>query len=100
MGKILNKSDLITKLAIDCDGLSEKVVEEATKQVIDLMVDTLAKDGRVEVRGFGSFSLHHRAPRLARNPKTGQKVDVEATAIPHFKPGKALREAVNQQRRS
>lgn len=95
MEKILNKSDLITKLSIKCDNLPEKLVEEATKQIIDLMVDTLANDGRVEVRGFGSFSLHHRAPRLARNPKTGQKVEVKATAIPHFKPGKALREAVN-----
>ncbi len=95
MEKILNKSDLITKLSIKFDNLPEKLVEEATKQIIDLMVDTLANDGRVEVRGFGSFSLHHRAPRLARNPKTGQKVEVKATAIPHFKPGKALREAVN-----
>lgn len=96
MEKFLNKSDLITKLSIACDDLSPEIVEEATKQLIDLMIDTLAVDGRVEVRGFGSFSLHHRAPRLARNPKTGQKVAVEAAAIPYFKPGKALREAVNQ----
>lgn len=96
MEKILNKSDLIIKLSMECDQLPVETVEEATKQLIDLMVDTLAADGRVEVRGFGSFSLHHRAARLARNPKTGQKVSVQAAAIPHFKPGKALREAVNR----
>ena len=96
MEKVLNKSDLITRLSGECEGLPEKTVEEATKQIIDLMINTLAQDGRVEVRGFGSFSLHHREPRQARNPKTGEKVDVQATAIPHFKPGKALREAVNR----
>lgn len=96
MEKILNKSDLVVKLSTDCQYLPEPTVEEATKQVIDLMVNTLAQDGRVEVRGFGSFSLHHRKPRQARNPKTGETVAVEATAIPHFKPGKALREAVNR----
>lgn len=95
MEKVLNKSDLIAKLSSECEGIPEKIVEEATKQVIDLMINTLAQDGRVEVRGFGSFSLHHREPRQARNPKTGEKVAVQATAIPHFKPGKALREAVN-----
>ena len=98
MEKVLNKSDLITRLSGECEGLPEKIVEEATKQIIDLMINTLAQDGRVEVRGFGSFSLHHREPRQARNPKTGEKVDVQATAIPHFKPGKALREAVNRRR--
>ena len=98
MEKVLNKSDLITRLSGECEGLPEKTVEEATKQIIDLMIKTLAQDGRVEVRGFGSFSLHHREPRQARNPKTGEKVDVQATAIPHFKPGKALREAVNRRR--
>ena len=98
MEKVLNKSDLITRLSGECEGLPDKTVEEATKQIIDLMINTLAQDGRVEVRGFGSFSLHHREPRQARNPKTGEKVDVQATAIPHFKPGKALREAVNRRR--
>lgn len=96
MEKVLNKSDLINKLSGECEDLPEKLVEEATKQIIDLMADTLCHDGRVEIRGFGSFSLHHRQPRVARNPKTGEKVTVSATAIPHFKPGKALREAVNR----
>ena len=90
MEKVLNKSDLITRLSSECENIPEKT--------IDLMVDTLSQNGRVEVRGFGSFSLHHREPRVARNPKTGEKVTVKATAIPHFKPGKALREAVNHHR--
>jgi integration host factor subunit beta len=98
MEKVLNKSDLITRLSSECNNLPEKTIEDATKQIIDLMVDTLAQNGRVEVRGFGSFSLHHREPRVARNPKTGEKVTVKATAIPYFKPGKALREAVNHRR--
>lgn len=93
--KILNKSELIEKLASECDILPEKTVEEATRLLLEQMVDTLCNDGRIEVRGFGSFSLHHREPRVARNPKTGKQVKVEAKAIPHFKPGKALREDVN-----
>lgn len=96
MEKVINKSDLIDKLSTECRQLSETTIEEATKQLLNLMTDTLAKDGRVEVRGFGSFNLHHRNPRTARNPKTGERVSVESTAIPHFKPGKALREAVNK----
>ncbi|MFI8038632.1 HU family DNA-binding protein, partial [Acinetobacter baumannii] len=50
----------------------------------------------IEIRGFGSFALHHREPRVGRNPKTGKSVDVAAKAVPHFKPGKALRDAVNE----
>ncbi|ELA08834.1 integration host factor (IHF),beta subunit, site specific recombination [Moraxella macacae 0408225] len=96
MEKVINKSDLIDKLSAECRQLSEATVEEATKQLLDLMANVLANDGRVEVRGFGSFSLHHRKPRTARNLKTGEKIPVESTAIPHFKPGKALREAVNK----
>lgn len=95
MDKVINKSDLIDKLSSECRMISDATIEEATKQVLDLMADTLAQDGRVEIRGFGSFQLHHRKPRMARNPKTGEKVAVESTAIPHFKPGKALRDAVN-----
>ncbi|WP_315044022.1 integration host factor subunit beta [Faucicola mancuniensis] len=96
MEKVINKSDLIDKLSNECRTLSEETIEEATKQLLELMTETLTNDGRVEVRGFGSFSLHHRKPRTARNPKTGEKVSVQSTAIPHFKPGKALRESVNQ----
>ena len=65
------------------------------REVIELMIQTLVDDGRIEVRGFGSFCLHHRDARIGRNPKTGENITIPAKAIPHFKPGKALREAVN-----
>lgn len=98
MDKVINKSDLIDKLSSECRMMSDSMIDEATKQVLDLMADTLAQDGRVEIRGFGSFKLNHRKPRTARNPKTGEKVSVKSTAIPHFKAGKALRESVNKQK--
>ena len=59
------------------------------------MTDALADGDRIEIRGFGSFSLHHRAPRVGRNPKTGETVKLEGKSVPHFKPGKELRERVN-----
>lgn len=96
MQKVVNKSDLIANLTSQCDGLEEQVVEDAAQKLFDLMAQTLCRDGRIEVRGFGSFCLHYRDARTARNPKTGKKVEVKATAIPHFKPGKALREQVNK----
>ena len=94
----LNKSDLIERIALKNPHLAEPLVEEAVKIMIDQMIASLSADNRIEIRGFGSFALHHREPRVARNPKTGEKVTVKATAIPHFKPGKALREAVNHHR--
>ena len=92
--KAINKSGLIQQLSINHD-LQDKKAEEAVRELIALMIDTLSQDGRIEVRGFGSMNLHHRKARQARNPKTGKSVSVAARAIPHFKPGKALREAVN-----
>lgn len=91
----LNKSDLISRIAEKNPLLPETVVEEAVRIMIDQMIDALAADQRIEIRGFGSFALHHRQPRLGRNPKTGEKVSVAAKSVPHFKPGKALRDAVN-----
>lgn len=96
MDKVINKSDLIDKLSSECRMMSDVMIEEATNQILELMVESLAQDGRIEIRGFGSFQLHHRKPRIARNPKTGEKVKVNSTAIPYFKPGKLLKEAVNQ----
>ncbi len=95
MQQAINKSDFINNLSVSCDTMAETVVDDAVREILTLMVDTLANDGRVEVRGFGSFCLHHRRARVGRNPKTGESVPVPAKAIPHFKPGKALREAVN-----
>jgi integration host factor subunit beta len=59
------------------------------------MAQTLSAGGRIEIRGFGSFSLHHRPPRIGRNPKTGEAVSLAGKYVPHFKPGKELRERVN-----
>lgn len=63
--------------------------------MLDHMAEALAEGERIEIRGFGSFSLHYRAPRLGRNPKTGEKVELIGKFVPHFKPGKELRERVN-----
>jgi integration host factor subunit beta len=95
MQQAINKSEFINNLSATCDTMTEMVVDDAVREILNLMANTLANDGRVEVRGFGSFCLHHRCSRMGRNPKTGESVPVPAKAIPHFKPGKALREAVN-----
>ncbi|MBG2710384.1 integration host factor subunit beta [Proteus mirabilis] len=91
----MTKSELIERLVGLQSHLSAKTVEEAVKEMLDHMADTLADGERIEVRGFGSFSLHYRAPRTGRNPKTGDKVDLEGKYVPHFKPGKELRDRVN-----
>ena len=98
MQQAINKSEFISNLSANCDNMTDTVVDDAVREILNLMTDTLANDGRVEVRGFGSLCLHNRRARMGRNPKTGEKVTVKATAIPHFKPGKALREAVNHHR--
>lgn len=95
--EVVNKSQLIADLATEYDYLDEALADTSVRILLDLMMDTLANDGRVEIRGFGSFSLHHRSPRTARNPRTGESVLVGSKAVPHFKPGKALREAVDYQ---
>ncbi|AVQ85940.1 integration host factor subunit beta [Plesiomonas shigelloides subsp. oncorhynchi] len=91
----MTKSELIERLTTQQSHLSAKVVEDAIKEMLDHMGDTLANGERIEIRGFGSFSLHYRAPRVGRNPKTGEKVELEGKQVPHFKPGKELRERVN-----
>ena len=63
--------------------------------MLDQMTEALSQGDRIEIRGFGSFSLHYRAPRVGRNPKTGESVELDAKHVPHFKPGKELREQVN-----
>ena len=95
MEQSLNKSDLVTRMASRQHQFGEVQIEECVKAMLDQMVATLAVGKRIEIRGFGSFALHHRQPRLGRNPKTGESVYVTAKAVPHFKPGKALRDAVN-----
>ena len=92
----MTKSELIEYIAERQDQLSVKDVELAVKMVIDCMSDMLAEGDRIEIRGFGSFSLHYRAPRTGRNPKTGESVDLPGKHVPHFKPGKELRDRVNE----
>tara|TARA_E500000178_G_scaffold4980_1_gene5173 strand:+ start:13669 stop:13938 length:270 start_codon:yes stop_codon:yes gene_type:complete len=76
--------------------LTTKDVELAVKLMIDHMAQSLSSGERIEIRGFGSFSLHYREPRQGRNPKTGDTVDLTGKYVPHFKPGKELRERVNR----
>jgi integration host factor subunit beta len=92
------KSQLIAKLSTDLTSLSEKQINDAVNCVLNLMTESLINNQRIEIRGFGSFSLHHRPPRSAHNPKTGEKVVTVEKYTPHFKPGKELRERVNESR--
>lgn len=91
----MTKSELIERIAARQAQLSSKDVELAVKTIIEHMAQTLASGERIEIRGFGSFSLHYRAPRIGRNPKTGESVGLSGKYVPHFKPGKELRERVN-----
>ncbi len=91
----MTKSELIEILAQKQIQLAYKDVELAVKTMIDHMGTTLANGERIEIRGFGSFSLHYRPPRVGRNPKTGDSVELAAKYVPHFKPGKEMRERVN-----
>jgi integration host factor subunit beta len=92
----MTKSELIEAIAAKQTQLSLKDVELAVKGVIEQMSDSLASGERIEIRGFGSFSLHYREPRQGRNPKTGDTVDLSGKYVPHFKPGKELRDRVNK----
>ncbi|MGM0784848.1 MAG: integration host factor subunit beta [Pseudomonadota bacterium] len=94
----MTKSELIEQIAMRQPDLSLKEVESAVRLILDDITDTLAEGGRVEIRGFGSFSLHYREPRIGRNPKTGDPVALDGKFVPHFKPGKELREQVNASR--
>ncbi len=92
----MTKSELIEQIAAQQPHLSVKDVELAVKGILEMMAQTLAQGERIEIRGFGSFNLHYRAPRIGRNPKTGESVSLSGKYVPHFKPGKELRERVNQ----
>ncbi len=91
----MTKSELIALLATRQPQLDYRDVELAVKELIEHMVSALAAGERIEVRGFGSFSLHYRPPRVGRNPKTGTAVRVPDKHVPHFKPGKELKERVD-----
>ena len=96
----MKKSDLIECLVHKCPDVPANQVERAVKEILEVLASTLQKGQRIEIRGFGSFSLRHRASRIGRNPKTGQSVELSEKCVPHFKAGKELRERVNNQHAS
>jgi integration host factor subunit beta len=94
----MTKSELIAKLAARYPQLVTKDAELAVKMVLDAMTKSLAQGNRIEIRGFGSFGLNYRPPRIGRNPKSGEKVKVPEKYVPHFKAGKELRERVDDKK--
>lgn len=95
---MLIKSQLINELGKRFPHLPEKDIALAVNEIINLMSNTLSNGGRIEIRGFGSFCLHFRPPRRAHNPKTGEKLITNPKYATHFKPGKELRDRVNDSR--
>ncbi|CAG0981253.1 MAG: integration host factor subunit beta [Rhodocyclales bacterium] len=92
----MTKSELIAKLAGRFPQLVAKDADYAVKMILDAMTAALTRADRIEIRGFGSFALNYRPPRVGRNPKSGEKVQVPEKYVPHFKAGKELRERVDQ----
>jgi integration host factor subunit beta len=91
----MTKSELIEILSRRQGHLKADDVDMAVKTLLEMMSNALTEGDRIEIRGFGSFSLHFRPPRLGRNPKTGDSVALPGKYVPHFKPGKELRDRVN-----
>ena len=92
----MTKSELIEKLAYKHTHLNLADVDASVKIILNHMAESLAQGERIEIRGFGSFSLHYRAPRTGRNPKTGEAVALPGKYSPHFKPGKELKARVDK----
>lgn len=92
----MTRSDLVIALAARLSQLTQRDAEQAVKTILDAVGETLVRGQRFEVRGFGSFSVYYRGPRMGRNPRSGEAVAVAQKRVPHFKPGKALREAVDR----
>ena len=93
----MTRSDLVARLAERFGQLTQRDAEFAVKTILDAMSDALARGHRIEIRGFGSFSINRRPPRMGRNPRSGEQVLIPEKLVPHFKPGKALREGVDKQ---
>ena len=94
--KVITRSELIERISFKQNHFAHKDIELSTKSLIEQMSTSLAKGERIEIRGFGSFSLHFRPPRMGRNPKTGDAVSLPGKYVTYFKPGKELRQRVNQ----
>jgi integration host factor subunit beta len=92
------KSELVRALNEKLPELQVKDVELALNCILRQLADAIVQGERIEIRGFGSFNLHHRPPRIARNPKTGEAVNLPAKVAIHFKPGKEMRDRVNAAR--
>ena len=92
----MTRSDLIEELAARFGQLTRRDAEFAVKAILDAMNDALVRGHRIEIRGFGSFSINRRPPRIGRNPRNGDSVAIPEKRVLHFKPGKALRETVDQ----
>ena len=92
------KSELIATIASEMTHLPEHKIAEAINSILETMSHRLINGERIEIRGFGSFSVHLHKPRQAHNPKTGEKVITAPKYTPHFKPGKELRERINASR--
>lgn len=90
----MTRSELVTALALRFPQLVQQDADLAVKEILTAISASLAQGGRTEIRGFGTFALNYRQPRLGRNPKTGEKVAVTGKFVPHFKAGKELRELV------
>ena len=91
----MTRSDLVEALAEKFPQLTQRDADMAVKAILDAMSESLIKGHRIEIRGFGSFSVNRRPPRLGRNPRSGESVAIPEKRVPHFKPGKGLREAVD-----
>ncbi len=91
----MTRSDLVEELANRFEQLTHRDAEHAVKTILDAVSLALVKGHRIEIRGFGSFSVNHRSPRMGRNPRSGESVAIPEKRVPHFKPGKALRESVD-----
>ncbi len=91
----MTKSELIEKIALKQSHLNNGDIEASVKTLLEQMSEALASGGRIEIRGFGSFSVRTQSPRVGRNPRTGESVSVPERLTPHFKPGKELRERVD-----
>ena len=92
----MTRSDLVEALAERFGQLTHRDAEFAVKALLEAMSDSLARGHRIELRGFGSFTISHRPTRMGRNPRSGEQVAIPEKRVPHFKPGKALREEVDQ----
>jgi integration host factor subunit beta len=94
----MTKSELIELIVRRQTQVPAKDVELAINLILETLTDALVADERIEIRGFGSFTLHHRKPRMGRNPKTGESVALGVKRVPHFKPGKELKERIDESR--